>query len=127
MGEALAAAVRRFPDLKLLVLHGSRARGTAHARSDWDFAYLGGEGLDQEGLTAALTDAAGTDDVDAVDLDHAGALLRQRVARDGLLIYEATRGTFDNFRLAAIHAWCDLEPVLSPLYERVLRDVQEKR
>jgi predicted nucleotidyltransferase len=28
------------PHLRLLLLYGSRARGDAHARSDWDFGYL---------------------------------------------------------------------------------------
>jgi hypothetical protein len=42
------------------------------------------------------------------------------VARDGVLLFEDQPGRFDRFRLDAIHTWCDLAPVLEPLYARVL-------
>jgi predicted nucleotidyltransferase len=71
-----ASLQRLFPQLRLLVMHGSRARGDAHAGSDWDFAYLAGEGFDELGLRAALTRTLGTDAVDVVDLERAGAVLR---------------------------------------------------
>lgn len=119
----LAAAVRPVPGLKLLVLHGSRARGTSHDRSDWDFGYVGEDALDADALIATLVEATGNDHVGAVDLGRAGALIRHRVARDGILVHETAPGTFDAFRLEAIHTWCDLEPVLTPIYEQALRDV----
>jgi predicted nucleotidyltransferase len=106
--------------LNLLVLHGSRARGDAHRRSDWDFAYEGDASLDVDGLLAALADRLKVDRIDLVDLDRAGALLRHRVARDGVLVVERAPGLFVRFRLKAIATWCDLAPVLEPLYERVL-------
>lgn len=118
--EEIATGVRRVPHLRLLVLYGSRARGSAHPRSDWDFAYLGGAGFDPDALLALLVDLTRHERIDAVDLDRAGALIRHRIARDGLLLFEAESGLFERFRLAAIHAWCDLEPVLTPLYERTL-------
>jgi predicted nucleotidyltransferase len=122
--EALAGLVSRLPGLRVLALHGSRARGEAHERSDWDFAYLGDVSLDPDGLRTALVDALDTDAVDLVDLDRAGALLRYRVARDAQLVCEAVPGGFADFRLAAIHTWCDMEPVLTPLYERALKDLE---
>jgi predicted nucleotidyltransferase len=125
--DELSAAARVAPHLRLLVLHGSQARGTAHERSDWDFAYLGDDGLDADGLLTALIDISRTDHVDALDLARAGALIRHRVARDGVLVYEATTGLFERFRLEAIHQWCDLEPVLTPIYERALRALEQER
>lgn len=122
--ERLTAAVRAVPGLKLLVLHGSRARGTSHDLSDWDFAYLGDAALDPDGLLATLNESLGTDAVDLADLAEGSALLRFRVARDGIVVHEATPGTFDTFRLDAIHTWCDMEPVLTPLYDRVLEDLK---
>lgn len=117
----------RQPGLRLLVLHGSRARGEAHARSDWDFAYVSDRTVDPERLRAALVEHLSTDAVDLADLGTAGALLRYRVARDGVLLYEADAGAFDAFRMDAIHTWCDMEPVLTPLYERVLQDLGRAR
>ena len=63
------------------------------------------------------------DRIDLVDLDRAGALIRHRVARDGAVLFERTPGLFHEFRLDAIETWCDLEPVLGPLYARVLESL----
>lgn len=115
--ERVAAAT---PGLHLLVLHGSRARGDAHARSDWDLAYQASPAFDVDALLAALADCLKADWIDLVDLDRAGALLRHRVASDGVVLFERESGRFDRFRLDAVHTWCDLAPVLEPLYARVL-------
>jgi len=117
---AIARATGDVPGLHLLVLHGSQARGDAHALSDWDFAYEGGRDLDADGLLAALADALKVDHVDLVNLDRAGALLRHRVARDGVALIERPAGRFLRFRLDAVRTWCDLAPVLEPLYEQIL-------
>ena len=79
---------RTFPSLKVLVLHGSRARGQAHERSDWDFAYLAEDNLDLPGLILELSRLTGSDDVDVADLARASGLLRHRVSTDGKLIFE---------------------------------------
>ena len=118
--EALARTGRTTAGLLMLVLHGSRARQDAHATSDWDLAYQAGPGFDPDVLLAALADRLKADRIDLVDLDRAGALIRHRVARDGVALFEASPGRFDRFRLEATHAWCDLAPVLEPLYAKVL-------
>ena len=113
-------AAAACPGLTLLVLHGSRARGDAHERSDWDFAYTGDASLDPDQLLAILVEHLHTDRIDLVDLDRAGALLRYRVARDGVPVFERQPGQFERFWLAAVDTWCDLAPVLEPMYEHVL-------
>ncbi len=118
--QALARMSVETPGLQLLVLHGSRGRGDAHAGSDWDFAFEADATFDPDGLLASLADLLKADRIDLVDLGRAGALLRHRVARDGVLIFERTAGRFERFRLEAIQTWCDLAPVLEPLYEHVL-------
>jgi predicted nucleotidyltransferase len=121
--EALARVVAATSGTRFLVLHGSRGRGDAHAGSDWDFAYEADGPFDPDGLLAALADLLKADRIDLVDLGGAGALLRHRVARDGVVIFERTPGLFECFRLDAIQHWCDLAPVLEPLYEQVLEDI----
>ena len=121
--EALVELAGATPGLRLLVVHGSRARGDAHAGSDWDFAYEAGESFDADRLLAELADRLKVDRIDLVDLRRAGALLRHRVARDGLAIFERTAGVFDGFRLRAISTWCDLAPVLEPLYAQILDEI----
>ena len=46
------------PGLRLLVLHGSRGRGDAHAESDWDFGYLGDLAFDPDALLARLAECS---------------------------------------------------------------------
>jgi predicted nucleotidyltransferase len=118
--ERLRTLAAASSGLRLLVLHGSRARGDAHALSDWDFAYEADAGFDVDGLLAGLSERLDADRVDLVDLDRAGALLRYRVARDGVLIFEREAGRFSRFRLQAIDTWCDLAPILEPAYARAL-------
>ncbi len=88
--------------------------------SDWDFAYRADSTFDADGLLAQLADVLKADRIDLVDLDRAGALLRYRAARDGVLLFEAEAGTFERFWLDAVGTWCDLAPVLEPAYERML-------
>jgi predicted nucleotidyltransferase len=116
----IAELTRALPGLRLLVLHGSRARNDAHAGSDWDFAYSASPGFDELELSWRLTRALGTDSVDLVDLARAGGLLRYRVARDGELLIERERGEFERFALASILFWLDAEPILRPAYQAVL-------
>ena len=108
----------------MLALHGSRATGTSHAMSDWDLAFQADGGVDADGLMARLVESLRADRVDLVDLDRAGALLRYRVARDGVLLFERRAGTWDRFRLAAVRTWCDLAPVLEPAYEGILESLR---
>lgn len=104
----------------MLVLHGSRARGDAHATSDWDFAYVAEATVDPSLLFADLAAALGTDRVDLVDLASAGGLIRYRVARDGVVLFESRNGLFDRFWFDAVSFWCDAGPVLRTGYESVL-------
>lgn len=117
---ATRADAERCPGLSLLVLHGSRARGDAHALSDWDFGYESTGGFDPDALLATLADRLKADRIDLVDLTRAGALLRYRVARDGIIWFERRAGRFQQFWLDSVETWCDLGPVLEPYYASVL-------
>ncbi len=117
---ALRLIAGAAPGLRLLLLYGSRARNEAHGLSDWDFAYEADPGFDADAMLAAVADSIKADRIDLVDLDRAGALLRHRVARDGVVLFEQTPGRFDRFWLNAVHTWCDLAPILEPLYAGVL-------
>ncbi len=106
--------------LTLLVLFGSRARGDAAPCADWDFGFLSDGSLDPPMLTAAMAEVVGSERLDLVDLERASGLLRYRAARDGVLVYEARPGLFDQLRFDAARFWYDAEPVLRPGYEAIL-------
>jgi hypothetical protein len=66
----LAAAA---PGLRLLVLHGARARREAHAYSDRDFACQADPAFDPDALLALFRDALNASGIDHIDLERAGA------------------------------------------------------
>jgi uncharacterized protein YutE (UPF0331/DUF86 family)/predicted nucleotidyltransferase len=120
MVERIGGMTRQADGLQLLVLFGSRARGDAHAASDWDFGYLATPAADITGLLAALVEIAGTDRIDLVDLARASGVLRFRAARDGQVVHEHTPGRWSEFRLEAAHFWCDMAPVFGAAHADVL-------
>jgi predicted nucleotidyltransferase len=121
--EALVRVAQATPGLEVLLLLGSRARGDAHAQSDWDFGYLAAGEVDAATLVGAIVEIVGSDRVDLVDLRRASGLLRYRAARDGYLLYEARPRLAERFRLEAALFWCDAAPVLRRGYERVLAEL----
>lgn len=116
----VAQAAENAAGLRLLILHGSRARGDARDDSDWDLAFLADTTFDPDDLLARLGEALATDSVDLADLSRASALLRFRTARDGVRLYERESGLFNRFRLDAVLTWCDMEPVLTRAYDAQL-------
>lgn len=118
--DAIAALLADRPGLRLVVLHGSRARGDGAPDADWDLGVLTDGRVDLAALTTTLTGLLGTDAVDVVDLERTSALLRFRAARDGVVLLEHPAGTFLQFRLDAVGYWCDAGPVIRAAQEDVL-------
>jgi predicted nucleotidyltransferase len=100
---------RAVPDLELLVLFGSAARGTASARSDVDVAVRCAGAADLEALHLALAPWLATGRLDLVDLRRAGPLLAFEVARSGRVLFERHPGAFREFQSLASRRYCDTE------------------
>jgi len=128
--EALLAPVthraREAAGLRLLVLFGSRSRRDEYERSDWDFGYLADPSFDPDAFLVDLTRHLKTDEVDLVDLDRAGGVLRFRVASEAQVLYEAKPDLFADFWFQAVSFWCDAEPILEAAHREVLDRVAEK-
>jgi len=121
----------RIPYLKFLVLFGSRARGDAYERSDWDFAIL----CDEEERKTAIADLPygflavhnaiedcfdiGGEWMDVVDVTRCSALIAHYVARDGQLLYERDIGTFEQFVKRALMSELELKTLQRHLREKV--------
>jgi uncharacterized protein len=91
-------------DVRLALVFGSRARGTATPTSDVDVAVVA-PGIDLLDLAAELSRATGLE-VDVVDLEHAGVPLLARIVREGVHVHERPPGTAATWRAQAL---ADLE------------------
>lgn len=121
--RSIAHVAARHRGLRLLVLFGSRARGDATVRSDWDLGYIADAGLDAEALLADLVATLHTDEVDLVNLERASGLVRFRAARDGVPVLEGTRDAFGSFWFDAVSFWCDAGPIIRAGYDDVLAEL----
>lgn len=87
--QRLRRVLARHSGLRVAVLFGSHARGTARAGSDVDVAVLPASGdlsLSQEHQLATELERAAGAAVDLVRIDRASPRLRWRIARDGIVL-----------------------------------------
>lgn len=115
--DDLAGAATSIPELRLVVLFGSMARGRVRARSDVDVAVLTDGVADLDVLYMLLAPRLKTDRLDLVDLRHAGPLLAFEVARRGLVLFERAPGLFREFQSLASRRYADTKK---------LRDAQRR-
>jgi predicted nucleotidyltransferase len=101
LAAELAAAGAR-----LVVLFGSRARGTHRPDSDFDLGVVGISGLELLGHAARLGAAAGVR-VDLVDLGKASTLLAYAVAREGRCLHDADGSAWPAFVSLAVRRHSD--------------------
>jgi uncharacterized protein len=98
--DALRSVLSTRPQVRLALLFGSRAKGSAHASSDVDVAVLA-PGEDLLALGSELSQAVGTT-VDLVSLEDPGFALLEELIRDSVLIYEAAAGNAARWRSHAL-------------------------
>jgi predicted nucleotidyltransferase len=137
--EQLRAANQTFalehPDLRMLVLFGSRARGEEDPSSDWDFAFLSDpdHSVNRKPFWFPGSELLGTlsnllhisnDEIDIVDLSGCPDILAHFVARDGQLIYERTPGEFTQFQQRALKTKSALKEFRHSQREQVRQALQ---
>jgi predicted nucleotidyltransferase len=119
--EALQRAGAMLSDVDVLVLFGSRARGTARANSDADIA-VGLRGHDsgtKRTVEVALARAVNAT-LDVIFLDAAPPQLRFEMARSGRLIFERTEGAWARERARAMLDWWDWAPLAHRIHARAV-------
>jgi uncharacterized protein len=114
---ACADVGREPPDLELLILFGSAARGRLRESSDVDVAIRCRGAADLDAAFMALAPRLRSGRLDLVDLRHAGPLLAFEVARSGYLLFERSPGLFRTFQSLASRRYADT---------RKLRDAQKR-
>jgi uncharacterized protein len=100
-------------DVDLIVLFGSRAKGTHTSTSDWDLGITFRQKPEQplrlfelDTLLAPLVGCS-SDAIDLVDLEHSSYLLQRVVTEEGQLLFERRPGLFLSFCSRAIRQWAD--------------------
>ena len=110
--ETLPEVCERF-GVTLVVMFGSRTKGTARPDSDVDMGvWLAVPNITAErelDLIRALVLATREGNLDVVVLNHADPLLGYHVVRDGVLLYEREPGAFDWYKLCAWKRYLDTE------------------
>jgi predicted nucleotidyltransferase len=119
----LALAGRR--DVRVAILFGSQARGTARADSDVDLAVVAPD-ADPLDLAAELSQALERE-VDVVPLsDDPGVPLLEALVRDGVIVHEATRGAGALWRSRALTTLETDRPWYDRMSNAWLKRVAEK-
>lgn len=102
---AAAGEIARRHALRLLVLYGSVARGTATRESDIDIAILGRAPLipeDEAVIAEELALATGESRIEVRSLHRASPLFVETVLREGVVLYEDAP---ELARFLSLYAW----------------------
>jgi len=110
--EAVRRSVATLPGLQLLVLHGSREQPKPGMAPSGEFAYLADIGSDESQLRARISDFFANGAFDIAALDRLGGLLRFRIARDGVAVFQRTSEAFHDYQLEAATFWLDIQHVV---------------
>jgi predicted nucleotidyltransferase len=112
--DRLAGALAGLAEVRLAFLFGSRARGSGRSDSDFDVAVLLDESAAREDrgaivrrLAGRLGRAVSSTLLDIVVLNDAPVLLRHRVLRDGVMLYERTAEERVRFAISTIREYQD--------------------
>ncbi len=127
--DGLRATLAQSGLVRLAVLFGSRAAGTARASSDFDIGILPREpelSLHAElALASELSGVVGVE-VDLVRLDRDDPLLGREVARQGVCLFEEAPGLFSAYRARALSTWLDFDETIAPHRERFLKKLASR-
>ncbi|MCD6357982.1 MAG: nucleotidyltransferase domain-containing protein [Thermoproteales archaeon] len=119
----LKEAFSKFDEVAAAYLYGSRARGDADERSDWDFAILlrrtFGDPYGLVKLQELLENIVGGR-VDLVTLNSASVEFAYRVLKEAILVYEADREFRVDFEVLVMKKYLDLRPLLENRRRRLL-------
>ncbi len=111
----IVRATENFPGISVLVVFGSRARGTHRPDSDLDVAVLPASPDSrarrhlQADVAVALADLAPEGRVDVVLLDEADAVLRQRILETGRVLLNRDNEAWKELRVCTVREYGDGE------------------
>jgi predicted nucleotidyltransferase len=125
--ENLRQCASSIPEVRLAVLYGSTARGTATRRSDVDLgvSILPDTTAVRRRVGAELERAAGRS-VDVIFLEDAPPLLRFEISRDGVLLLQKEDHLWTDFKTKAMLDWWDWAPYAKQIEEAAIQRLRDK-
>jgi len=127
VAETLRRAAETLPEIELLVVFGSLARGVEKARSDVDVGVrLRNQSSAARREVELVLGRVLRREVDVVHLDEAPPLLRFQIARDGVLIRETVPHAWADFRARAMVDWWDWAPTFRRIHDAGLRRLRQQ-
>ena len=108
----VARLLAAWPQVRLVGLFGSVARGTARSDSDVDIGVLGGGFWDQLGAGAELGRLFGREP-HVVDLGTASDWLRFQVAREGRALFQREPDAWARFQAESAIRYFDVAPIIA--------------
>ncbi len=128
LDDEILKAARDLPSIAILVVFGSRARGTHRPDSDLDVAVLP-DTTDsrarrhlQADLAVALAHLAPAGRVDVILLDEAPEVLRQRIMETGRVLLNRDPEAWKELRVRTMREYGDSEG-----YRRLYLEAQRRR
>ncbi|WP_017326898.1 DUF433 domain-containing protein [Synechococcus sp. PCC 7336] len=136
LADSIPEILEKAPDLKLLVLFGSRARGDAGSGSDWDFAFLCDEEQQKQDekqewdllrIWGILQDAYDLldDRIDVIDMKECSEIMAHYIAQDGKILYEREPELFESFRQKMLMSDFELKAMRQQIREKTLQTLRE--
>lgn len=105
--------------LDLIILFGSRAKNTAHAKSDFDVAIRSTKKLSfKRELTLWREFDRIFPNADLCNVGTATPLLLAAIVQDGVLLYERKHSLYAEFKIFAVNQYLDFKPELDRLAKR---------
>jgi predicted nucleotidyltransferase len=124
--DTLHARLEQVPSVRLAVLFGSEAQGTARRSSDIDLGLILDErGPDVASLVVDLERALART-VHVVLLDEAPPLLRSEIGRYGKVLVERRPYEWADFRAHAMIDWWDWAPTAAMIERSVAARLREE-
>jgi len=125
--ESLRLRAASIPEVRLAVLYGSVARGTATRRSDVDLgiSVVPDTSAIRRRAEAELRKAAERS-VHVVFLEEAPPLLRFEISKDGVLLFQKEDHLWTDFKAKAMVDWWDWAPIAKQIEGAAIRRLREK-
>jgi predicted nucleotidyltransferase len=123
--DTLRGALHAMPSVRLAVVFGSEARGTAGPSSDVDLGVVL-EGNADPGQLGVELERLLHRTVHVVLLDQSPPLLRSEISRAGKVLVERTPHAWADFRARAMIDWWDWEPTARMVQRTVAERLREE-